>query len=88
MTWGAVLLAAAMLMGCATAQHWEKAGGTQDDFMRDSRACAAGARQSLKVGALTDAGDPQRINKVEYRDCLEARGYRRTAEGTWIGLRD
>jgi hypothetical protein len=88
MTWGVPLLAAAMLAGCATPKHWDKAGATHEDFLGDSHACAREARQSVKLGGISGVSDAQRIDKVVYRACLQARGYQRTNEGTWIGLRD
>lgn len=59
------LLLVATLGGCGL-HYWGKRGASQDDFNRDSAACAKEASPQYGV-----------FIKDRYRDCLRARGWAR-----------
>lgn len=88
-----LVLLALTTAGCASSDtHWTKTGGTLDEFNRDSYDCAQASRQSVvrwgRAALFNPVGDSDNVNKTLYRSCLQARGYQRTSDGAWVGVRD
>ena len=69
----ALLLLVAPLAGCGGPDIWDKAGGTQADFQKDSYACERDART---VAASFGSGLVAAIQGRDFfRRCLTAHGY-------------
>jgi hypothetical protein len=61
-----VVLALAVALGGCGLHYWGKSDASQDDFNRDSAACAKEASPQYGI-----------FIKDRYRDCLRARGWAR-----------
>ena len=64
-----VVVALVALLGGCGRHYWGKAGASQDDFNRDSAACAREASPQYGV-----------FIKDRYRDCLRGRGWTRAQQ--------
>ncbi|MBI3707828.1 MAG: hypothetical protein HY246_09140 [Proteobacteria bacterium] len=74
-----LLVAAAALTACAPRTEWVRNGATAEDLRQDREACAHGAAD---YGFLDrGASSQQSIQATYYRDCMEARGWKRQRGG-------
>jgi hypothetical protein len=74
-----LIAAAAALAACAPRTEWARNGATAEDLRHDREACAHGAGD---FGFLDPgANSQQSIQATYYRDCMEARGWKRQRGG-------
>jgi hypothetical protein len=89
---GLVIGLGLLLTACSSSdKHWAKAGGTLEAFNADSYDCAtkSSAREaSFSWQIRPSYSDKMQVNKDMYRLCLQSRGYQRSDEGQWVGVRD
>ena len=70
----AALLALLLLLSGCAHTYWTKAGATDEEFYRDSHACAVEASPPRVAAAGVEK---LKVNEELYKACLFARGYRR-----------